>query len=671
MATTYKELVKNFYSHLNDDNLLLRLDSQILTEQTVRIILLDSADNIIYENGEAQTIEGEVTQGSVSVNGKSSIRRTGSLTLVATDENCKILNPENKISIKTRFALEVGITDMITGRVYYFPLGVFCATGASIQRNLSGYTISLSFKDKMVLLNGELGGSFPAAVDLHQETLPDGTVQKVAIVTTVIQMIRDYSDVVLSNVIMKNAADEGVQVSGLADTTFATTYLTADNIEFDAVVESEVSWIGKGYVYKLSGEKDGKRQIELFTDLDKAVTAQAAWVNPTLTAHGYGAPIGYQKTLFTFPGELTANSGDNVASILEKIKNTVATNHEFYFDVLGDFHFEKMKHNLFGEKDEAGNKKEYVPIYTFDQDSPLISSYQNNPNYAALKNDFVIWGERTTASGVTQAIMYHQVFDAPPALTAKVKVVAYKDNELSTGHKWRIDKASGTEVTAQHYMEQLYLEGLSNSEGPARAYFAELHGFIGNLVDLTADDETRKEQWDALEAGGKTETNYWLEFVDVSTSNIPGIRNLDVDVIGRRTLPKNEKAVNCIAETPVDNIYISRNGEGPADETIIVLQVDDKIGSALVLGAVQYSAEEYLRGILHNHISYCETISVTSLPIYHLEPNCCIKVEDEETSISGKYILNSYSIPLDISGTMSLSCSRALEMLTAEEEETQ
>ena len=46
-----------------------------------------------------------------------------------------------------------------------------------------------------------------------------------------------------------------------------------------------------------------------------------------------------------------------------------------------------------------------------------------------------------------------------------------------------------------------------------------------------------------------------------------------------------------------------------------------------------------------------------------LEPNIRITVRDSESGINGDYMINSISIPLDINGTMSLSCTRALEKI--------
>jgi hypothetical protein len=104
--------------------------------------------------------------------------------MVATDDNYRILDPNNIISIKTRFALEVGFKNNLpyiqnesSVDYFWFPLGVFVATGCSITRNSNGWNISLSFKDKMAYLNGELGGKFPADVRLDKMEVWDTTSQ--------------------------------------------------------------------------------------------------------------------------------------------------------------------------------------------------------------------------------------------------------------------------------------------------------------------------------------------------------------------------------------------------------------------------------------------------------------------------------------------------------------
>jgi hypothetical protein len=58
--------------------------------------------------------------------------------------------------------------------------------------------------------------------------------------------------------------------------------------------------------------------------------------------------------------------------------------------------------------------------------------------------------------------------------------------------------------------------------------------------------------------------------------------------------------------------------------------------------------------------SYCsETINLTSVPVYHLEPNTRIFVYDEASKINGEYIVSKFTIPLAYNGTMSITATKA------------
>jgi len=46
-----------------------------------------------------------------------------------------------------------------------------------------------------------------------------------------------------------------------------------------------------------------------------------------------------------------------------------------------------------------------------------------------------------------------------------------------------------------------------------------------------------------------------------------------------------------------------------------------------------------------------------------LEPNTRITIQDSESGIGGDYTIKSISVPLDINGTMNISCTKALERI--------
>ena len=62
--------------------------------------------------------------------------------------------------------------------------------------------------------------------------------------------------------------------------------------------------------------------------------------------------------------------------------------------------------------------------------------------------------------------------------------------------------------------------------------------------------------------------------------------------------------------------------------------------------------------------SYCtETVSVSALPVYHLEPNVRVLIRDDNSHINGEYIINKITIPLDPKGTMNISAVKAVDRL--------
>lgn len=139
----------------------------------------------------------------------------------------------------------------------------------------------------------------------------------------------------------------------------------------------------------------------------------------------YGDDIGFIYTDFTFPTELIGNAGDNVTTILDKIKNTLGNNYEYFYDVPGNFRFQEIKNYLNTKQATTEIKKLSNNDYLVDMakgkraynlDSTLGTSYSNSPQYMNIKNDYVVWGTRKTGDGVSVPIRYHLAIDKKPKI---------------------------------------------------------------------------------------------------------------------------------------------------------------------------------------------------------------------------------------------------------------
>jgi hypothetical protein len=159
---------------------LALLDDEFLTE------LFENRDRILYARIIAldkndmplETLEGVITDGSVNVDGSSTVRRTCSLSMISDNIDIR----DYYWGLKTKFKLEVGIENHITDKyedLIWIPMGVFIATSFNTQLSLNNRTISISGKDKMCMLNGEVGGQLFASIDFGTEETAVTKVNKV------------------------------------------------------------------------------------------------------------------------------------------------------------------------------------------------------------------------------------------------------------------------------------------------------------------------------------------------------------------------------------------------------------------------------------------------------------------------------------------------------------
>ena len=143
---------------LLDKTFLKQLDQDRHKVVYIKIISLNLDEDPIAE------ITGNVVSGNINVDGKSCVRRTCNLQLVT---NVVRIN-EVDWSLRTKFSVYLGLKNTIDSRyddIIWFPQGVFIITSFSSVLNQSGYTISITGKDKMCLINGDVGGQLFAAHD--------------------------------------------------------------------------------------------------------------------------------------------------------------------------------------------------------------------------------------------------------------------------------------------------------------------------------------------------------------------------------------------------------------------------------------------------------------------------------------------------------------------------
>lgn len=434
-----------------DKNFLKLLDQHPNKITYVKITALDLQENPL------QSIEGYVTQGTINVDGASSIRRTCSLTLVTNYQNFD--NPEDfKIffeytwGLNTRFFLEIGIENKVDSNypeIIWFPQGIYLITSISSTYNTNSFQISISGKDKMCLLNGEVSGVLGASTDFGTEDNM-GEIVKLPLETIIRNIVHVYGKEPYHNITIRDL-EYGLELleyrgNGplylLKSGTQLETEVLFDNFTTDGdtacFIIDNADQFDSTKQYRLSdietecqGQYDftGKHLLPIFnnpTIIQLANDQQRK--NYNIVKLEYGNTAGFRNTQLTYAGDLIANAGESLTSVLDKIIKMLGE-YEYFYDEVGSFIFQRKRNSLNdiigqGLNEHFKNKynindfvNTYVNstdiYYTFDS-ANLITNISHSPNINNIKNDYVIWGERQSISGANIPIHLRMAIDEKP-----------------------------------------------------------------------------------------------------------------------------------------------------------------------------------------------------------------------------------------------------------------
>ena len=693
----------NTYAFLQDKRFLQQLDKLRIKQQFVKITVLN------WKEEPLKQIQGIAINGSVNLDGSSSMRRTATLSLFAEEKENDLTNINNLFAINKKCFLELGIVNNVSdylkqtrdqhdnvinntinyqnlyGDIVWFPLGLYVMFNPSIAHSMQGVTISMQLKDKMCLLNGDLGGEIHSAVEFsNQDEIVDMNTslsieKKPTLIYNIIkELVNHWGNQDLNKIIIS---------------------------EVPLQIKQVVKWMGSSDIWLLK-EKDNT-YYTLSTQQPE---------NSTLIKYHFisGQDIGFIYSDFIYPGELTCNAGDTVTSVLDKLIGIMG-NYEYFYDVFGNFRFQQKanylnmtntaywikQENTLGNLPSDGYEIETrltKLVYSFEHNK-YTTAYNNSLNYNNVKNDFVVWGYRNSInSNIKVPCRFHLAIDKKPDLDKikqtsqphkimlfkdqfqDIRGLAYTDQTAAAGKvEWlgvEYDIIQTKEVYAKDWREQIYYQMLeSEKKGTDQntelnnsyfQYYAQLKEEFPKIFNL----QTQKYKID-LEKH-PDQINYYLDFIDEDSE----LGQYSINNIGRRAkiIDDNNEGINCVFEPTIpDVVYISTVLYSPQDLAnlegkLITIgqdftQIDPQIFNLFTIGGELNSCYEKIKDLLYQYTHVNNTISITTLPIYYLEPNTRITVDDQPAGIYGDYIIQSISLPLDINSTMNINAYKALQKI--------
>lgn len=428
---------------LQDKDFLYNLNQDRHKEIYAKIISLS------FDEKPLEQIEGRVTSGSINIDGTSTVRRTCNLTLIAKDVNIT----DFYWGVSNKFTLEIGLKNNINKEypnIIWFKQGIYVITSFNSSLTNSNYTISINGKDKMCLLNGEIGGSLPSSIDFGKIDIYEDTYSEV--------QIKDYTQYVANKYYIYENGEYKISLSEFNEKAKYYTkdvLLKQDSLKLKDIIKEAVHEYGKELYHNIiindldnyglelleyRGDKplyllyDEVAQIYTQMVIDEDFSIGNGYTISTCPQYNnaidslndgryiftledgkqysatkveYGTTAGYRTTDLTYPGDLISSVGESLTSILDKIKNTIGA-FEYFYDIDGRFIFQAKKiysQNSWNTLVNADNNifardaiEESPYSYSFE-DVNLIQQFQNTPAINNVKNDYSIWGTRKGITG--------------------------------------------------------------------------------------------------------------------------------------------------------------------------------------------------------------------------------------------------------------------------------
>ena len=759
---------------LFDKTFIELLDKHNEREVYAKIVCLTLDEHPVEE------ISGKVSQGSLNIDGTSAIRRTCSLTIVSDRININ----EYYWSFTTKFKLYLGlkIPDYVRNQfiqnpelfsdensdgiflngeltypyeaypdIIWFPQGIFLITDFKVQINSNSTdNIYITGKDKMSLLNGEIGGHFPAAIDLKYLNVDVvnnlGSIygtnkdKELTIEEIIREMIHKYGNEPFHNIILKdlNSGLELLEYQGDNDIyllknvdngLFEYVLFDGDVIRYDSAGNPlRISEIPSTQLDTLSSQYIAKRALKIKgsnSPLDKTYF--------TVVKSNYGSLVGYRMTDLTYnKKEFIMNAGDTITAALDKIIEMLK-DYEYFYDLDGRFVFQKkltyvntswnslntadiesnytqiarsnLTNGLSANLDLSINTTLQSEIYS--ESTKLVSQTQysfiggkttttlsNTPNIMNIRNDYAIWGKKTSqSSGKENSFHLRTAIDEKPE-----KYISFDGTEYNADDwDWREliyqmgkdylahnhdddyevilyqnnpDYKFGKTGYEQYYEDILcFWRYLYNPEPPTEdTYDKQLYTSLTDAINdyektFITSGKDNTLYWNRAVFEDPASLIFWFDFINGKGSDLD---KYSVKAIGDRTKIINSDDIKAIYYGEIPNlIYISQEDydilvqTNTINDGYIYVILPESLTEYFVISNKNKSAQDVLDSLLYEY-AYCnESISITSIPIYHLEPNTKIQVFDEKTKINGEYVINKITIPLNYNGTMSVSATRA------------
>lgn len=425
--------------------------------------------------------------------------------------------------LKSKFRLEIGLKNDFEPKyedIVWFKQGIYVLTQFNPTLGASNYTINISGKDKMCLINGDLGGQINnISTDFGQVEMADGSLKKVLIKDIITKGIITYGHELPQNILINDLDIVGYEQLDYRgqQPIYMFKDVTTGNYSDQTTMNSGMTVYGEnGEQYTLNSIPVYQKNFDdNLNDATQTKPTKISFVeNPDSDTPWYqvfkveaGDTPGYRVCGLVYAGDLIAAVGETFTSVLDKIVQMLG-NYEYFYDVDGHFVFQKKKNYITAKwtglvvenSEEVGVLDAYNDdtIEYFFDDNMVVSTLNNNPAFNSVRNDFTVWGQRKGISGAEIPIHMRCALDVKPKKYTSFRTgITYDASEVD----WReliyqmaLDWEHGTGddafyINVANANGDLYPTGTTGYE----KYYTDIEGFWRQLYNPEAGGKIDKE----------------------------------------------------------------------------------------------------------------------------------------------------------------------------------
>lgn len=357
---------------------------------TTRITLLD------WQEKPLGRIDGVITDGSYNADGNSAVRRNISLSLSIVDRNnVKVFE---YIDISKKVQVEIGLentTDEHRDEDFiWFNMGTYILLDPSLSHDADSMSMTLQAQDKMALMNGTIGGDFSVPTTFVQRDSVTGDKSSLS-----------WREIFYSAAVLFGEEDPGkVVINEVPD------------FIYDYVQVKTISGMKEDFIHvNAPVERKGERIIvEAWSPTTPETDMKFRQSERLYKLAKFGPPDPVETDASS--NEIyMKNPGEAVSTVFDDVVKELGDTHEYFYDRDSNLVMQRIQ-NFINDTFDPIKKPElnymsyelemnnYLPDYTgfpfaYDfSNKEGVVSYNNNPAWTNLKNDFVVSSQDGTST---------------------------------------------------------------------------------------------------------------------------------------------------------------------------------------------------------------------------------------------------------------------------------